>query len=407
MADIDHMPGLLDPSPGQLAIMERATALARVLARRVTDNDVGSVFPMDNFADLHAAGYLRLALPKEYGGEGADVFEMVLAQEVLGRADASTALVCGMNLSLMGRVLDNKAWPEPVIAEICRNLVRHGGTVNNCVTEADLGSISRGGLPAMTAEPVPGGWLLTGRKIFVTGAPILRYLATATVLPPSDRSPTGELAHALVEGGSAGLSIVDTWSGALGLRGCGNYDVVYDKVFVPDHMVVERLPIGQHRRPQGGSAWALPLAAIALGIGQAACDTACHYANNRVPSALGQPIASQPHIQNWIGQMDVQLRAARAVLHDTARACVAGRLTGAAITPAVAAAKYLCTSAACAVTEIALRVAGGFSMTRALPLERYFRDARGGLFQPPQDDLALMMIGRVAMEAERIRAPGA
>jgi alkylation response protein AidB-like acyl-CoA dehydrogenase len=56
------------------------------------------------------------------------------------------------------------------------------------------------------------------------------------------------------------------------------------------------------------------------------------------------------------------------------------------------------------VTDIALRVAGGFSMTRALPLERYFRDARGGLFQPPQDDLALMMLGRVAMDAERARA---
>jgi alkylation response protein AidB-like acyl-CoA dehydrogenase len=56
------------------------------------------------------------------------------------------------------------------------------------------------------------------------------------------------------------------------------------------------------------------------------------------------------------------------------------------------------------VTETALRVAGGFSMTRALPLERYFRDARGGLFQPPQDDLALGMIGRAALDGERVRA---
>jgi alkylation response protein AidB-like acyl-CoA dehydrogenase len=55
------------------------------------------------------------------------------------------------------------------------------------------------------------------------------------------------------------------------------------------------------------------------------------------------------------------------------------------------------------VTETALRVAGGFSMTRALPLERYFRDARGGLFQPPQDDLALGMIGRAALDGERGR----
>jgi alkylation response protein AidB-like acyl-CoA dehydrogenase len=65
--------------------------------------------------------------------------------------------------------------------------------------------------------------------------------------------------------------------------------------------------------------------------------------------------------------------------------------------------KYLCTNAACSVTDTALRVAGGFSMTKSLPLERYFRDARGGLFQPPQDDLALMLLGRAAMATERVR----
>ena len=147
------------------------------------------------------------------------------------------------------------------------------------------------------------------------------------------------------------------------------------------------------------------LAAVYLGIGRAACDAAAHYANNRVPPALGKPIATAPHVQQWIGEMDVTLRAARTVLHDAARIWVAGDVPpdfGATI----AAAKYLCTNAACTVTETALRVAGGFSMTRDLPLERYFRDARGGLFQPPQDDLALGMIGRAALDAEKAHQAG-
>ena len=145
------------------------------------------------------------------------------------------------------------------------------------------------------------------------------------------------------------------------------------------------------------------LAGVALGIGQAACDAAAHYANNRVPAALGQPIATQPHIQQWIGQMDVALRGARAALHDIARAAVHGTLADIEIGPSTAAVKYLCTNAACSVTDTALRVAGGLSMTKSLPLERYFRDARGGLFQPPQDDLALMLLGRTALGAERGR----
>ena len=51
------------------------------------------------------------------------------------------------------------------------------------------------------------------------------------------------------------------------------------------------------------------------------------------------------------------------------------------------------------MTETALRVAGGFSLTPGLPLERYFRDARAGLFAPPQDDLALGIAGRAALAA--------
>jgi alkylation response protein AidB-like acyl-CoA dehydrogenase len=395
------MPGLSRATGRQQRIMRTANELAALFAKRADANDVQSVFPHENYRDLHVSGYLRLALPQRFGGEGADVFEMTLAQEVLARGDASTALVVGMMLNLLGRVIEAGAWPEPVLADVCRTLAADGGTINNCVTEAELGSISRGGLPRMIATRTEGGWRLSGRKIFVTGAPVLRFLATAVVLPPSGDAPQGELVSAIVEGGSPGLSIEDTWSGALGLRGCGNYAVTYDRVFVPDARIVERVTVGGPQRVQGAGPWNLPLAAVYLGVGQAACDAAVQYANNRTPVALGQPIAAAPHIQQWIGEMDVALRAARAVLHQAARDWAAGERP-ADFTANVAAAKYLCTNAACEVTEIALRVAGGFSMTRELPLERYFRDARGGLFQPPQDDLALAAIGRVALTTKKL-----
>ena len=399
-----HMPGLRSPTPRQRAIMDLAGSLATQCAARAEANDVASIFPHENYGPLHETGYLGLFLPERLGGAGASVFDMVLGQEILARGCASTALVAGMHFSLLGRVIDAQAWPEEVLAEICAVLTKDGGTINNCVTEPDLGSISRGGLPSMRAERAKGGWLLTGRKIFVTGAPVLRFLATGVVLPPSDRAPQGELVSALVDGRTPGLSIENTWNGSLGLRGCGNDDVVYDRVFVPDHRIVEPLTIGAPRRPQGGSAWALPLAAGVLGVAQAALDTATHYANTRVPAALGQPIAGQPHIQQWIGEMAVKIQAARAVLHDVARACANGEIATEDMAATVAPVKYLCSNTACAVTETALRVAGGFSMTRSLPLERYFRDARGGLFQPPQDDLALMLVGRTTLAAEAGRS---
>ena len=113
-----------------------------------------------------------------------------------------------MHYSLLGRVIDAGAWPEPVLAEVCGTMARLGGTINNCVTEADLGSISRGGLPAMTAEPAPGGWLLSGRKIFVTGAPVLRWLATRALAPMGWPIAGGTLLVNLLGGLLIGASLV-------------------------------------------------------------------------------------------------------------------------------------------------------------------------------------------------------
>ncbi len=389
-----HMPGLLAPTPRQAEIMSMAASLAETFSPRAEQGG----FPHENYPELHAAGYDRLMIPTSYGGGGADVFEMVLAQEVLARGDASTALVTGMLISVLGKAYESRSWPEAVLADVSRRVVDQGGMVNNCVTEPELGSISRGGVPSMRADRAEGGWRLYGHKIFVTGAPALKWLVTAAVLPPEDGSPQGTLCSAIVEGGSPGLRIVDTWSGSLALRGCGNSDVFYDGVFVPDERIVERVVIGAGGRNRPGTnGWALPIAAVYLGVGQAALDAACSYARERVPPSLGRPIAEQPHIIQWIGEMEATLSAARAVLHETARAWVDHPEQRGQLGSRIGMAKYLCTNAACEVTEKALRVAGGFSLTKELPLERYFRDARAGLFQPPQDDLALGQIGRAAL----------
>ena len=147
--------------------------------------------------------------------------------------------------------------------------------------------------------------------------------------------------------------------------------------------------------------WWLTLVAVYLGVSQAALDAACDYAHERVPSVLGTPLSGQASTQQWIGEMQVLVSAARALLYDTTRAFMHAPLDDAANRSRLAAVKYAVTNTACRVTDIGLRVAGGFSLTRRLPLERHFRDARGGLFQPPQDDLALALVGRTALDARR------
>ena len=390
--------------PDRPALLALADRLATRFGARAQAHEHAATFPFDDWHDMHTTGYLHQVIPREYGGAGANVLDMTMAQERLGRGNAGTALGAAMLISVLGRAIETQGWPEPVLAEICRELVEHGGGINNCVTETELGSVSRGGIPAATATPTEGGWLVSGHKIFVTAAPALRFLVTGIVLPPTPDAPRGSTASAIVRNPSPGLRIDDTWARhSLALRTAGNDDVDYNQVFVPDAWVVERRPIGTPSKagpganPPVANPWALPLAAVYLGVGQAALEAACDYAHTRIPPALGKPIAEQPHIQQWLGAMHIALDAARTLLHDTARAWDEQPHRRAHLAPRIATAKYLCTNAACTTTETALRVAGGFSLTDALPLARYFRDARAGLFAPPQDDLALAIAGRAAL----------
>jgi alkylation response protein AidB-like acyl-CoA dehydrogenase len=392
---------MTDLTDRQREIIARADALAARFAARAAQHDADGTFPHENYAELHAAGYLRLAIPRRFGGDGGGVFDMVLAQEHLARGDGATAMPVAMLVQLLGRLNDEQLWPEPIAERICREIVAEGGLINSVVTESELGSISRGGVPMTTATPVEGGWRIDGHKRFASGGPALRFLVVGVTIPPHDGATNGETASAIVRAGSSGVKIVPTWAQALSLRASGNDDVSFEGAFVPEGWLIGRRVIGAAHTPgpiPGLNGWDLAVAALYLGIGQAARAAACDYANHRLPSGLaGKPIADLTHIQQWIGEMDITLRAARAVLHDAARAWDAHPERRAQLGAQIAAAKYLCTNGACAASEKALRVAGGFSLTRDLSIERHFRDARAGLFHPPQDDLALALVGRAAL----------
>jgi alkylation response protein AidB-like acyl-CoA dehydrogenase len=387
----------LELTDRQRSIVALADDLALRFAGRADQYDREGGFPFANLADLRESGYLRLVVPRIYGGEGASLFEMVLAQERLAQGCGSTAMAVDMTIHLIGRLAETAPWPEPLFGMVCRSVVDEGALINSAATEADLGSPSRGGLPATRARPVAGGWRVTGRKLFVSMAPALRWFLVSATLPPDDETPQGAVGSFLIEAGSPGMRLEDSWGDALSLRASASYDLTLDDVFVPAERLVERVPVGEPPRPGAPTqmAWfALTLAAVYLGIGQAACDAVCAYARERSPTALGRPIATLPNIQRRVGAIQAVLSAARSTLYQTARAWEEFPAERAAMTPHIATAKYLCTNAACDATDQALRIAGGFGLTRSLPLERYFRDARAGLTHPPNDDAALELIGK-------------
>jgi alkylation response protein AidB-like acyl-CoA dehydrogenase len=386
----------------QQRIVALADSLAQQFAQHASEHDRQGEFPFAHYRSLHKEGYLRLAVPRHLGGEGASLFELVLAQEHLAQGDGATALAVDMTMHLMGRIQQMNSWPQPVFAAVCRSILDDGALLNMAASEPEMGSPSRGGLPATTATPAQGGWLINGHKTFVTMAPALRYFVVSVSLPALPEMPQGATASAIIPADTLGVRLEDTWSDGLSLRASGSYDLWLENVFVPDEWLVERQPAGTPIEPLAAAihtAWfVLSFSAVYLGIGQAACNAACAFAHERVPTALGRSIATLSGIQRRVGEMHITLEAARVMLYQTAQAWDNQPDLRSTMTPHIAAVKYLCTNAAVRVTDLALRVAGGSGLTRKLPLERYFRDARAGLTHPPHDDAALEMVGRSVLD---------
>jgi alkylation response protein AidB-like acyl-CoA dehydrogenase len=381
----------------QQQMVDIARQLAQSFAPRADAFDRTGTFPYEFYRELHQSGYLGFVVPQEYGGRGASLYDMVLCQEELAKGCGSTAMAVDMTIHVIGRIGEVRNYPADIYAHICHDIITNGALVNAVASEKDLGSPSRGGLPSTTASWDGAQWRINGHKLFVSMAPALNYLITAVALPPSDAMPDGGTANAIVRGESTGIEIVDTWSDALALRSSGSGDIIYRDVAVDDVWVIDRKAVGTPApvEPPTGMAWfALTLAAVYLGIGQAAVDCVVDYAKKRIPTALGKPISTLPLIQRRLGEASIPLQAARALLHDVATTWSNDPAARIHLGPRIAAAKYAATNAAVVATDHAMRAAGGFGITRDLPIERFFRDARAGLTHPPNDDAALELVGK-------------
>lgn len=389
------MPDLFTRTPRLQAAVSRAGALADRFAGRAAAHDRAGTFPHENLSDLRSAGYLKMTVPAAHGGEGAGVLEMCLAQEELARGDGATALSVGWHLSLMGALAEAQAWPEAAYAALCRAVVARGATANKCASEAATGSPSRGGRPTTAARRTPDGWRLTGRKNFTTMAPALDYFIVSAAI--EGESAWGWFS---VPRGTPGVSIDETWD-VMGMRATGSHDLVLQEVPLPPAALVERIEPGAPSRRAGtAEGWNLHIPAVYLGIARAARDYAVAFARDRRPNSLDRSIGELPHVQAKIGEMELALLPARTLVFTMAERWDTDPAARPDLGPQVAAAKMLATNSAVRVVDLAMRVVGGAGLSRTWPLERYYRDVRAGLHNPPMDDATLARLAQAALAGE-------
>jgi alkylation response protein AidB-like acyl-CoA dehydrogenase len=363
----------------------RATDIARELgpkfatrANSATDEDA---FVAENFADLKTSGLVEAGVPVELGGGGADINELSEMLRILAHHCGSTALAFSMHTHQVAF----PAWrwkhqqatvTEPLLKRVAQERV---------LLMSSGGSDWIGG--SGKAEKVDGGYRITARKIFASGAPVGNLMMTSAVLETEGEPP--QVLHFGVPMNSPHVKVLDNWR-TLGMRGTGSHDVIIDGHVVPEAAV------GARRKPGEWAPLFFMLSTIAfplvysvyVGVAESARDIAIELAKKKK-----QP---SQHTISLAGRMDTELTAARLGLRSMLDAANLNAPSAATVNQ-VMIGRQLVARHAIEAVELAMEVAGGAGFYRAAGLERRFRDIQAARYHPLQSGPQAEYAGAMAL----------
>ncbi len=348
----------------QQALRARARELADTrFAERAARWDEREEYPWDNVKDLVAAGFMGMTIPREYGGGGRPLLDVVLVIEEIARACGVTArIVVEGNLGVVGAL---RAYGSEAQKRRYFPWVLEGEKPAIAITEVGAGSAATD--LTTRVEETPQGLVLTGHKRYITGAGTSRlYLVFARF---GDRPGAEGIGGVLVERDTPGFRI-GRREPMMGLRGIPEGELHFEGCLVPREHVLVAPGDGFKRLMRAYNGQRLGAATVALGLAQGAWERALAHATER--RQFGRPIAEFQGLRWKLADMAIKLDAARLLIHRAAARAGDGMPDALE----AAKAKTLAAEVAQEVTSQALQIFGAAGYGRSLPLERMMRDAR-------------------------------
>jgi alkylation response protein AidB-like acyl-CoA dehydrogenase len=400
----------LRPTTRQQQLIDDARRLAlERFAPRAPTHDRDASFPFDDYADLRADGWLGLCVPERYGGRGADYETYCLVAEQLAQGNASTSLTFNMHcltMLMMGEIADAMPMPPAVrerheklravkFREVLEQGAFYGQPHSEPVEHGETDTkLSMGGRRfGTTARKVDGGYVINGRKFFVSLAGAAPYFAT-----PAIRVGEGpwieRTLYLQVPRDAPGVTFPGEWD-PMGMRGTVSRDMLLQDVFVPDE--AEILPPGLFGAMYNAFPQLSPLTFCAtfLGLMQAAYDGTIAYLTGQMADSPGlhTDAAVKGHA---VADMLFALESSRALYYRAISE--AGVSPPASAVQRARAAFVTVQRSVVTVTQEAIRVCGGRALLKRYPLERYARDARAGaLMRPWTQDIATQQAWEAAL----------
>lgn len=360
-------------------ILEAIHGSVAALAANAASVDAEGKFPDENLDILADTGAFGLVASAENGGAGGSLTHLAKACEAIGGTCASTGMVFLMHSVTVATL-------QGAGGEAADTAVRDAVTTRALATLAFSERTTGAHFYAPELKATKnddGSFSVSGKKSFVTsGNQADYYLVLFSTDDGADTFLMGK--------DDPGVTWEGSWWG-LGMAGNSSISVSLDNVhFTPDKRVGAPGKAGDLIFGTVAPWFLVGLAAVSVGIAQAAATAAGEHVKNRTYGSGGS-LAEIQYIQHLVADMDMTTRKARLLVHNAAGLGDAG--DPGALVP-IMEAKVAATEAAQDVTGLAMTATGGQGYTPDLPVERHLRDARAGAVMAPTNAVLRNWIGK-------------
>jgi alkylation response protein AidB-like acyl-CoA dehydrogenase len=350
-------------------VVQAARDLAPSISARSAEIEAQRRLPADLLAQLKAAGFFRMFVPRSHGGYELEPQVGLDALETLARADGATG------------------WTTMIGSESPHLFALLSRERFDAIYSAGPDVIVAGGFKAQgQAQVEPGGYRVSGRWAFASGCEHADYLFGNCVLLENGQTRPGVAEGVPAMRGmmfrNQDMRVLDTWS-VLGLRGTGSHDITIEGAFCPEQ---DTFDIFQGKPSVPGPGFVatvlhlqLHMGAVAVGIAQGAIDDAVGMALGGKQRLYARtPLVQSQAFQLQLGRAEMSLRAARALLRDSAsvfwKACTEAPATAMGQISQTSATLSWVTETAMGVVDACYRAGGGAAARDSSSLQRRFRD---------------------------------
>ncbi|HEX7097036.1 MAG TPA: acyl-CoA dehydrogenase family protein [Acidimicrobiales bacterium] len=381
----DQQPG--DPLGDSPERAELRTTVRRLVADVSPPERTRALDEAEQFDDeLHRAlaeiGALAIGAPASAGGSG-DVRDQLAVIEELAAGPTSMAAFLIAQYAV-AQVLGSYATTDEHRA-ILDELLAGRTKLSFAMSEPGGGTdVARAMRTRARREP-GGGWVLDGHKMWTSGATMASHLVVLARTSPIERSPVHGMSMFLVPTDAAGVSISEIET--FGIHGLSTCEVFLDEVRLADDALLGEQDAGMRQVFATINREGLNAAAACIGVGRGALELAVQYAKER--HVFGKPIGSFQTPQHWLVDGVVALESARSLMLRAAEIEVAGGRADALASMA----KLVASEAAERIALKGMQLMGGMGYSRAVAMQRYFRDVRLWGFSPLTNEMVRNRIG--------------